>query len=81
MTQQSSENRTSLSCNLIRDNTGLSIVQSRHSHINIVPLHDAAEVFVSGKDSVETVVVDVRYNHLEDKRTEKHIVKLMWFHI
>lgn len=36
-----------------------------HSHIDIISLHDAAEVLVGGEDPVETVVVDVGYNHLE----------------
>lgn len=35
-----------------------------HSHVDIVALHDAGQVVVGGKDPVETVSVDVRYDHL-----------------
>lgn len=35
-----------------------------HSHVDVVSVHDAAQVFIGGKDSVETVVIDVSYNHL-----------------
>lgn len=46
-----------------------------HSHVDIVSLHDAAEVLVSGEDPVETVVVDVSYNHLGGKRKAKRKVR------
>lgn len=35
-----------------------------HSHVDVISVHDAAQVFIGGKDSVETVVIDVSYNHL-----------------
>lgn len=41
-----------------------------NSHVDVVPLHDAAQVLVVGEDPVEPVVVDVRHDHL-DKR-KKH---------
>lgn len=44
----------------------------QHSHIDIISLHDAAEVLVGGKDTVETVVVDVGYNHLREKQPENN---------
>ena len=40
------------------------------SHIDVVPLHDAAEVLVGGEDTMEAVVVDVRYNHLQEAQGE-----------
>lgn len=46
----------------------MPVSQARHSHVDIISLHDAAEVLVGGEDPVETVVVDVSYNHLGDKR-------------
>ncbi len=46
----------------------MPVSQARHSHVDIISLHDAAEVLVGGEDPVETVVVDVGYNHLGDKR-------------
>lgn len=39
----------------------------QHSHIDVISLHDAAEVLVGGEDPVEAVVVDVSYNHLGEK--------------
>lgn len=36
----------------------------KHSHVDVVPLHDAAEVLVGGEDAVEAVVVDVGDDHL-----------------
>lgn len=36
-----------------------------HSHIDVISLHDAAEVLVGGKNTMEAVIVDVSYNHLE----------------
>ena len=50
------------------------VSEARHSHIDIISLHDATEVLIGGKDTVETVVVDVSYNHLVDKRwiRDKH---------
>lgn len=45
---------------------------SPYSHIDVVSVHDAAQVFIGGKDSVETVVIDVSYNHLvNDKKKKK----------
>lgn len=49
----------------------------QHSHIDIISLHDAAEVLVGGKDTVETVVVDVGYNHLREKQPENNYT---WAH-
>lgn len=40
----------------------------QHSHVDVISLHDAAEVLVGCKDPVETVVIDVSYNHLDSKR-------------
>lgn len=42
----------------------VSLTAVSHSHIDIVSLHDAAEVFIGGEDPMEAVVVDVSYNHL-----------------
>lgn len=42
----------------------MSVSQAWHSHVDIISLHDAAEVLISGEDPVEAVVVDVSYNHL-----------------
>lgn len=36
-----------------------------HSHVDVVALHDAAQVLVAGEDAVEAVVVDVRHDHLD----------------
>jgi len=36
----------------------------RDSRVDVVSLHDAAEVLVGGEDAVEAVVVDIGYNHL-----------------
>ena len=41
------------------------------SHIDVVPLHDTAEVLVGGKDTVKAVVVDVRYNHLREANEQQ----------
>lgn len=40
----------------------------QHSHVDVISLHDAAEVLVGCKDPVETVVIDVSYNHLDSNR-------------
>lgn len=53
----------------------LLVSQARHSHIDIISLHDAAEVLVGGEDPVEAVVVDVSYNHLRDKRRRLLVMK------
>lgn len=47
----------------------------KHSHIDIISLHDAAEVLVGGKDPVETVVVDVGYNHLREKQPQNNYMR------
>lgn len=35
-----------------------------NSHIDVITLHDTAQVFIGGKDSVKAVVVDICDNHL-----------------
>lgn len=55
----------------------MPVSQARHSHVDIISLHDAAEVLVGGEDPVETVVVDVSYNHLGDKREVKSSQKTL----
>lgn len=45
----------------------MPVSKVQHSHIDIISLHDATEVLVGGEDPVETVVVDVCYNHLGGK--------------
>lgn len=39
-----------------------------HSHIDVVPIHDAAQVLVGGKYPVKPVVVYVRHDHLDGQR-------------
>lgn len=48
----------------------MPVSQVPHSHIDIISLHDAAEVLVGGEDPVETMVVDVGYNHLGGMKDE-----------
>lgn len=36
----------------------------RHLHIDVISLHDAVEVLIVGKNSMESMIIDVSYNHL-----------------
>ena len=48
------------------------------SHVNIVPLHDAAQVLVRGEYPMEPMVVDIGYDHLRlrERRTESQETEL-----
>lgn len=45
------------------------LTRTRHSHVDVVPLDNAAQVLIGGKDSMKSVVVNVRHNHLDGQRS------------
>lgn len=47
----------------------------QRSHIDVILVHDAAQVFIGGKDSVKAVIIDVSYNHLVNDKRNPELLK------
>lgn len=59
-------------CTLSLDSLAVLLSESYYLHIDVIPFHYTAQVFISGKDSMEAVVVDICDNHLKiNSKTNK----------